>query len=199
MLTLSSCILNFCLLAPRLNARLKKRPVKQGKTRGHARTSSADSSSEENTKTILPRRSRRAVASSNLVGFVNYSETRVSKRKQKRKFKKTKTENNSESKKSLNNQKLNKIKLKIQSEGNNSSSNDTDNSSSSVDANNNLTANRSKLITTNHANKLKHKIPSESVFLEKLIKFMEKHKTPIQRVPNLGFKKSIFLIHFFKY
>lgn len=84
-------------------------------------------------------------------------------------------------------------KEKFESNNNSASGNETDSSSSSLDSNNNQTD------TENKPNDLlkENCVKSESSFLNELYKFMKKRKTPIHRVPHLGFKKSKTLNVFF--
>lgn len=189
--TVNACLLTVCLyyLAPRLKGRPRKRTMKQSKSR-FTRASSPESSSEESTK---PRRSRRA-ATSSLVPYVNYSETRVSPRRNRSKRNlKSRHITSGNSVLGIDSaSQSNKAKL----EGNSASDHDTDSSSSSsVDANNNNSINNVSLhICMANSNagssELKRKVQNESTFLQELTSFMKERKTPIQRVPNLGFKKS---------
>ena len=189
----NACYFLILFLVPRLKGRIRKK----GGSKSLTRASSPESiSSEDNSQAVQPRRSRRAVAVSGLVSCaINYSESFVRKNprrnKQKKNLKKANAacgETKSKELKSAIKKRHTTSKLKPAEPQISSSGNETD-SGSSVDTNNNLTADTP---TPNNPNQeLKLKVQDESVFLEELNKFMKERKTPIQRLPNLGFKKSM--------
>ena len=86
--------------------------------------------------------------------------------------------------------------LNRQSNHNNESQKDF-NSNGNIDGDHN-TSNQISSLSTNPNSKLKEMcIKNEQTFLKNLHKFMRERKSPIQRVPHLGFKQSKLCGHSF--
>lgn len=190
--------LNCDHLAPKLKGRPRKRPTRSHKS--FARGSSPESiSSDENARasslstiTTQPRRSRRsAVAATTTSSGMGISYFGTQQPKSNRRTKPKRSSKSSPTLKSRTNSQLNsKSKSNKSENGVSANGNETD-SNSSVDANNNLTDQEMSSSSSSNVNQERKKriVTEEPLFLKELNRFMNSRKTPIQRVPNLGFKK----------
>ena len=185
-----------------MKGRPRKRPTRSHKS--FARGSSPESiSSDENARasslstiTTQPRRSRRsAVAATTTSSGMGISYFGTQQPKSNRRTKPKRSSKSSPTLKSRNNSQLNsKSKSNKSENGVSANGNETD-SNSSVDANNNLTDQEMSSSSSSNVNQERKKriVTEEPLFLKELNRFMNSRKTPIQRVPNLGFKKSKFV------